>query len=56
MKSLSGHTSLVLIVDNGSEHLCIINPRRTCAARVTVVVLSVCLSATILALQATGGL
>ena len=35
----------------------LINPRRTCAARVTVVVLcvclSVCLSATILALQAT---
>ena len=37
--------------------VCIINPRRACAARVTVVVLcvclSVCLSATILALQAT---
>ena len=41
----------------------IINPRRACAARVTVVVLCVCqsvclfvrLSATILALQARGG-
>ena len=33
---------------------CVINPRRACAARVTVVVcVSVCLSATILALQAT---
>ena len=30
-----------------------INPRRACAARVTVVVLCVCLSTTILALQAT---
>ena len=33
--------------------VCIINPRRACAARVTVVGLCVCLSATILALQAT---
>ena len=37
--------------------LCIINPRRTCAARITVlglcVCLSVCLSTTILGLQAT---
>ena len=32
---------------------CIINPRRACAARVTVVCLCVCVSATILALQAT---
>ena len=31
----------------------ITNPRRACAARVTVVVLFVCLSTTILALQAT---
>ena len=31
----------------------IINPRRACAARVTVVVLCVCLSTTILGLQAT---
>ena len=31
----------------------IINPRRTCAARVTVVGLCVCLSTNILALQAT---
>ena len=35
------------------SHLVIINPRRACAARVTVVVLCVCLSTTILALQAT---
>ena len=33
--------------------LCIINPRRACAARVTVVVLCVCVSTTILGLQAT---
>ena len=31
----------------------LINPRRACAARVTVVGLCVCVSATILALQAT---
>ena len=31
----------------------VINPRRACAARVTVVVLCVCVSTTILALQAT---
>ena len=31
----------------------VVNPRRACAARVTVVGLSVCLSTTILALQAT---
>ena len=30
----------------------VINPRRACAARVTVVVLCVCVSTTILALQA----
>ena len=37
----------------GVPIIIIINPRRACAARVTVVVLCVCLSATILALQAT---
>ena len=34
-------------------HYSIINPRRACAAKVTVVVLCVCVSTTILALQAT---
>ena len=33
--------------------MCVINPRRACAARVTVVVLCVCVSTTILGLQAT---
>ena len=38
---------------HGSKSQKVVNPRRACAARVTVVVLCVCLSTTILALQAT---
>ena len=38
---------------NKIRHLHVVNPRHACAARVTVVVLCVCLSTTILALQAT---
>ena len=62
IKFLRGYVSKSSAAVNRPTHdhaasLYIINPRRACAARVTVVVLCVCLSTTILALQATiGGL
>ena len=47
-------STLKSLVHRLSQRICtIINPRRECAAGVTVVVLSVCLSARVLALQAT---
>ena len=55
--SISVSASLdVTVASLGASHLpaaSLFNPRRACAVRVTVLCLSVCLSATILALQAT---
>ena len=56
MKRLFKNGILSGNVCSGMETLllpCIINPRRACTARVTLLGLSVCVSVTILALQAT---
>ena len=59
MEYIGSHSQLHRLQSHACEYIrsLIINPRRACAARVTVVVLcvclSVCLSTTILGLQAT---
>ena len=59
-QQLQGHTELIKLTQLSESGVglsamkrILINPRRACAARVTVLGLSVCLSTTILALQAT---